>query len=325
VTVRKENTPFVHFEFTPLDKVRVHLGERFGRVTDVVDDRTATNKDLLLTKKGNVLRSGVTYEFTQDHLVWGNLAQTFNPPATSTMLDSAAKGTAGNTIGSNLDSERGLTREVGFRGRFEEAGLQYDVALYQTTNQGFVVSRVCTAAEAAALNAGVTCNVNENAGQLTSKGLESMFNWAATTWLDVGATYTNARAYYDRYKTTTVDYSGNSYQAMPRHRMNLRIAVKPAQGWQAELEGDHISTYYVDTANSATYSRPDLFSLRTSYRDKNWSFWLHILNLTNRQYATRVSYATIAGQSNVLAASAGQGNAGSYLPRTLRAGVAYNF
>ncbi len=324
VTVRKENTPFIHFEFSPLDKVRVHLGERFGRVTDLVDDRTAANKDVLMTKKGNVLRSGVTYEFTQDHLVWGNLGQTFNPPATSTLLDSAAKGTAGNTIGTVLEPEKALTREIGFRGRFEEAGLQYDVALYHTANKGFNVTRVCTAAEAAALNAGATCNVNENAGRLTAKGLESMFSWAAADWLDVGATYTNARAHYDSYKTATVDYSGNSYQAMPRHRTNLRVAVKPVSGMQVELEGDHISSYFVDTANSGTYSRPDLYTLRTSYRSKDWSFWLHVLNLTNRQYATRVGYSTIAGVSQ-LAASAGQGNSGSYMPRTFRAGVSYSF
>jgi outer membrane receptor protein involved in Fe transport len=67
-----------------------------------------------------------------------------------------------------------------------------------------------------------------------------------------------------------------------------------------------------------------LYTLRTSYRDKAWSLWFHIINLTDRQYATRVSYTTVAGL-NQLAASAGQGNSGSYLPRTYRAGVAYNF
>src|SRR5512135_2974032 len=319
VTVRKENTPFVHYEFTPVEKVRVHLGERFGKVTDIVDDRTTANKDVVMTKYGNVIRSGATYEFTQDHLVWGNLGETFNPPATSTLLDSAAKGTAGNTIGSVLEPERALTREIGFRGRFDDAALQYDIALYHTTNKGFVVSRDCTVAEAALLNLGAACKINENAGQLTAKGLESMFSWAATGWLDIGATYTNARAYYDSYKTITVDYSGNSYQAMPRHRMNLRVAVKPASGWQVELEGDHISSYYVDTANSSTYSRPDLYTLRASYRSKRWSSWLQVLNLTNQQYATRVGYSTIAGVSQ-LAASAGQGNSGSYTPRTFRVG-----
>jgi iron complex outermembrane receptor protein len=333
VTVRKENTPFVHYEFSPLEKIRIHLGERFGRVTDVVDDRTAANRDVQMTKKGNVLRSGVTYEFTQDHLVWGNLGQTFNPPATSTLLDTSVKGVPGNTIGTVLEPERALTSEIGFRGRFDDIGLQYDVALYHTANKGFNATRICTLDEQIALNAGATCNVNENAGQLSAKGLESMFSWAASRWLDIGATYTNARAYYDNYISSSIssagvitktNYSGNSYQAMPRHRMNLRIAVKPAIGWQVELECDHISSYFVDPANSGTYSRPDLFNLRASYRSKDWSFWAHTLNLTNRQYATRVGYSTIAGV-NQLAASAGQGNSGSYTPRTFRAGVSYNF
>lgn len=325
VTVRKESTPYVHYEFTPLDKVRVHLGERFATVNDTVDDRTVANKDVQMSHRGNVLRSGVTYEFNDDHLVWSNIAQTFNPPATSTLIDSAAKGTAGNTIGTNLAPEKALTTEIGFRGKFENAALQYDVTLYNTANDGFNVTRVCTAAEAAALNNGATCNVNENAGKLTARGIETMFSWAVNSWLDVGATYANARAYYNSYVTKTVDYSGHSYQAMPNQRLNLRASFKPAANWQVELEGDHISDYYVDTANSSTYSRPDLYNLRASYRQKkNLSFWLHALNLTNRQYATRVGYSTIAGAS-VLAASAGQGNSGSYTPLTLRIGASYKF
>jgi len=324
VTVRKESTPFLHYEFSPMDRVRVNFGERFGKITDSVDDRTTANKDVVMTKRGNVLRSGVTYEFNQDHLIWGNLGQTFNPPATSTLLNTSATGTAGNTIGANLDAEKALTKEVGLRGRFEDVGFQYDVDVYQTTDKNYINTRTCTTAEAAALNAGVTCNINENTGQLTAKGFESMLSWAATNWLDVGATYTIARAKYDSYKTATVDYSGHSYQAMPQQRLNLRAAVKPAPGWQVELEGDFTSSYYVDTANSGTYARPNLYTMRASYRSKDWSYWLQALNLTNQQYATRVGYSTIAGVSQ-LAASAGQGNSGSYTPRALRVGASYNF
>lgn len=324
VTVRQENTPFLHVEFSPLDKLRLHIGERFGKVTDKIDDRTAANKDVQMTKNGNVTRSGVTYDFSQSHLIWGSIAETFNPPATSTLLDTSAKGTAGNTIGANLEPEKALTNEIGLRGRFEDIGLHYDVALYHTSNKGFVVARDCIAAEKTALNAGAACTINENAGQLTASGLESMYTWAVKSWLDVGATYTFSRAYYNSYKTKTVDYSGNSYQSMPLHRLNLRVAVKPASGWLVELEGDSMSSYYVDTANSSTYSRPDLYSLRASHKGKDWSFWLHALNLTNQKYATRVGYSTIAGVSQ-LAASAGQGNAGSYTPLTLRTGVSYKF
>jgi len=320
IAKEKNSTPFVHFEFSPLDKLRLHIGERFDKITYSTDDRTTANKDVEQTYEENILKSGATYELANNHLVWGSLAESFNAPAISTLSDSVSQGVT--TIGAVLKPEESLTKGVGLRGRFENIGLHYDVALYHTYNKGFIVARDCTAEEAAAF--GSACNINENAGALTAKGLESMFTWAATRWLDLAATYTNAQAYYNSYKTKTVDYSGNAYQAMPRHRLNLRVAVKPAPGWLVELEGDHISSYFVDTANSGTYSRPDLYNLRASYRNKDWSFWLHALNLTDQKYATRVGSSRIAGVS-VLAVSAGQGNSGTYTPLALRAGVSYKF
>jgi iron complex outermembrane receptor protein len=321
----KDTTPFVHFEFSPLERLRFHIGERFDKIDYASDDRTASNRDAERSFRNAVTKSGVTYDLARNHLIWGNLSQTFNAPALSTLLDTNPQGTAGNTLGSQLNPEKGLTKEIGLRGLFADYGLHYDVAFYHSRNKGFVVSRDCTTDEAAAYNLGASCKINENAGSLTATGLETMLSWAATSWLDVGVTYSNARAYFNDYKTITVDYSGNSYQAMPRQRLNLRLAVKPAHGWRVELEADHVSDYYVDNANSGTYSRPDLYSLRASYRPgKDWSFWLHAINLTDEKYATRVGYSTLAGRS-VLAASAGQGNSGTYVPLTLRAGVSLDF
>lgn len=324
VTKEKNETPFVHYEFSPLDKLRFHLGKRFDKITYTTDDRTTANKDTEKTYQKDIWKTGLTYELARNHLLWGSLAETFNAPASSTLLDTNP-GASGNTIGNpNLKPEESLTHEIGFRGLFENLGLRYDVTLYHTYNEGFIVARDCTAAEETALNGGNSCKINENAGALTAKGLESMFTWAATNWLDIGATYTNARAYYNSYKTTTADYSGNSYQAMPDQRINLRFGFKPAPGWLVELEADHVSSYFYDTANTGTYKRPDLYSLRASYRNKEWSFWLHAINLTDEKYVTRVGTSTLAGKS-VLAASAGQGNSGSYTPLTLRAGIAYKF
>lgn len=326
VTKRIDSSPFVHIEMSPVDKVRVHLGERFASVTDKTDDRTVTNKDGEVTRKGSVLRSGVTYEFTQDHIVWGNLGQTFNPPSVSSTLPSGTFGVAGYTPAQSLDPEKGLTREIGFRGKFDESAFQYDVTLYHLTINDFATSRPCTADERLAYNNNFACTINENSGQLTSKGLESMLSWAANDWLDVGATYVNARAYWDNYVSGTTNNTGKSMQALPRHHLNLRLAAKPAAGWQVELEGDYISSYFISNTNTdGSYSRPNLFTLRTSYRNKDWSLWAHVINLTNREYATRVSLTTIAGEQNQKAASAGQGNSGSYLPRTLRVGASYNF
>jgi len=315
-------TPYIHYEFSPLDKLRFHIGERFDRVTYATDDRASANKNVAKTYTAQIMKTGVTYDLTPSHLLWGNWSESFNPPAISTLLSSAAGGVT--TLAANLAPEHSDTYEIGLRGEFEKIRVHYDVALYHTANHGFVVARECTAAEKTALNGGSLCNINENAGELTAKGLESTWSWAANAWMDFGATYTYSEAYFNKYVTKAFDFSGNSYQAMPRNRLNLRVAVKPAPGWMVELEGDHLSKYYVDNQNSSSYARPDLFNVRASYRSNDWSFWLHALNITDRTYATRVGYSTIAGQS-VLAASAGQGNAGSYTPLTIRVGASYEF
>lgn len=322
VTKEKNQTPFIHYEFSPIDKLRLHVGERFDKITYSVNDRTTANKDGEKTFKDNVNKAGATYDLVKDHLLWLSRAETFNAPSSSSFLNSAATGTAGNVIGSELTPEQGLTHEIGFRGLFRNIGLRYDVALYHSDNKGFINTRDCTAAEASALNGGADCDIRENLGGLTAKGLESVFNWAANDWLDVGMTYVNSQAlYHDNNVGAT---AGKSYMYMPRERLNLRLGVKPAPKWNIELEYDHISDYFYDTANTLTYSRPDLWSLRASYRDKNWSFWLHALNLTDEKYTTRVGNGTLAGV-NVVTAQAGQGNSGTYTPLTLRAGLSYKF
>ena len=79
--------------------------------------------------------------------------------------------------------------------------------------------------------------------------------------------------------------------ASPKHHLNTRFILKPLEGTKVELEWDHISKYYTDSANTDTYKRPDLFHLSASY---TWNgmvtFWGQIRNLTNEKYADRVSY-----------------------------------
>lgn len=322
----QETTPFVHVEFSPIDRLRFHLGQRFGKIDYDLDDRTAANKDVAMTRKGDVLRGGVTYELARNHILWGNWGETFNPQSTASMLNQSAVGTVGNVIGRPLEPERGLTKEIGVRGRFADLGLRYDLTYFDAESDGFIITRNCSAAEQATYNAGAACTIYDAAGQVATRGLESMFSWAVNAWLELGATYTNSRAWFADYTTTTYDYTGKSYQSMPKHKLNLRVGVRPAPGWLVELEADHISEYYVDNTNdNGTYSRPDLFNLRASYRSKDWSFWLHALNLTNEKYATRAMLSRVAGVNDVLVAQAGQGNSGSYTPLTLRAGVSYQF
>ena len=312
-------SPLVNYEFSPLDKLRFHMGVRSDHITYKVDDRTTKNKDGEATFKRDVPKLGATYELDANNLIWVSYAEGFLAPAVSTML---ASGTPGNTTNAggngyipaaNLLPEESKTHEIGFRGFLPDSRLRYDVTVYHTDNKNMVLQRDCTAAEKASIGC---YRLNENVGSMTAKGIETGLSLAATRWLDVAVSHTLAFTTYGTYKSATFDYSGNSYYFSPKHHLNLRLAFKPAPGWVSELEGDYTSSYYLDQANSDQYKRPNLYHLRTAYSDSGnrWSAWLQILNLFDIKYAERMA---MSGGARVY-------NDG-YLPRTLRAGVSFKW
>lgn len=314
-------SPFMNYEFSPVDKLRLHLGVRADSITYAVDDRTTANKDNEKTYNKSVPKLGATYEFNANNLVWASYAEGFLAPSVSTLL---ARGVKGNTTNSkrngyipasDLLPEESKTHEIGFRGYLPSSKLHYDVTAYHTVNKNMVLQRDCIGAEKAAPNG--CFRMNENVGQITMKGIETALSAPATPWLDVAVSHTLAFVTYDSYKSATADYTGNSYNSSPKQHLNARFTVKPAPGWRAELEVDYESEYFLDSANTASYNRPTLYNLRTSYSDagKHWSAWLQLLNLTDVKYARRMSLSS----TNVRTYTDG------YTPLTLRAGVSYNF
>jgi iron complex outermembrane recepter protein len=315
--------PFVNYEFSPIEKLRFHLGVRADNIRYTVDDRTTKNKDGEATFRKNVPKLGATYDINPNNLIWVSYAEGFLAPGVTTMLGSGnagctSAGCSGGRTGyvpaSNLLPEESKTHEIGFRGYLPETRLRYDIAVYHTANKNMVVQRDCTTAEKASLGC---YRINENVGGMTAKGVETGMSLAATRWLDIGVSHTLAFATYDNYKTTGgADYSGNSYYFTPKHHLNVRMTFKPAVGWKSELEGDYAGKYYLDQANTDTYTRPSLYHLRTSYADPSnrWSAWIHVLNLMDKKYADRMSLSSGVRVYN-----------DGYSPRTVRVGVSYKF
>ncbi|MCK9387879.1 MAG: TonB-dependent receptor [Sulfuritalea sp.] len=313
-------TPFINYELSPIDKLRLHLGVRADNVHYTVDDRTTKNKDGEATFKKNVPKLGATYDFNPNNLVWASYAEGFLAPGVSTLLGSGTPGNTNNAgnngyvPAANLKPEEMQTYEIGFRGYVPNSRFRYDVALYRTEIANMVIQRDCLAAE----KVGPTgCyKINENVGSTLAKGIETGLSAAAMPWLDIALSHTLAIATYETYKSTTYDYSGKNYNFTPRHHLNARLMFKPAPGWRAELEGDYESEYYLDSGNTETYKRPALYHLRTSYTDpgNRWSAWLHILNLSDVKYAPRMSVSGTTRTYN-----------DGYAPLTLRAGVSYKF
>ncbi|MDR3369328.1 TonB-dependent receptor [Rhodoferax sp.] len=303
-------TPFVNYEFSPTDKLRLHAGVRLDSIDYAVDDRSTSNKDNAKTFTKAVPKLGATYEFNANNLMWVSYAEGFLAPSVSTLLSSGTVGNLKNYVpASDLLPEEMKTYEIGFRGYLPASKLRYDVTVYKTDIVNMVLQRDCYASE--------SCyRINENVGQMTAKGIETGLSASATPWLDLGVSHTLASANYGYYKSATYDYSGKSNNFTPKHHLNVRATFKPAPGWKAELEANYESEYYLDAANSKAVSQPAIYNLRASYTDpgKRWSAWLHLLNLANTKYATRMSGSADAWTYN-----------DGYTPLTVRAGVQYNF
>jgi len=322
LSTEKDKTPFVQYEFSPVDKMRFQLGERFDHIDYSINNRAAPAQGGDKSFSKNVFKSGFTYDYAPDQFIWLNYSQGFLAPSVSTLAGSTT--TVPNM---NLLPEYQLTQEIGLRGSSKTRGLSWDLALYNSTIKDIIVSRDTTTSEKTLYGSSFT-TLNENAGSLKARGLETRLAWSASKSLELASTYTWAEAYYDRYISGTgsarTDLSGHDYQSMPRNHLNLRATYFPLPGARVELERDYLSEYFLSTANTSTYHRPTLYNLRTSYAvNKNWNAWLHVLNLTNVKYADRVSIATVNGVSQV--AYGTLGNSASYEPLNLRIGIAYKF
>lgn len=316
-------TPFVNVEFSPWSPLRFNLGVRADKIRYTVDDRATTNKDNTKVFKKDVVKGGVTYELNKDNLIWASAAEGFLAPGVSSLLASGNVGNTNNAGGNgyipaaDLKPEESMTYQLGFRGFLPVQRLRYDVTLYKTVIENMVVNRDCTAAEKAGPVASRCYQKRENAGMVTAKGLETGLSYAAASWLDLGLSHTLAFTTYNKWEAAGgANYNGKSYNFTPKHHLNLRFTFKPAPGWSSELEGDYETEYWLDSENTQTYHRPNIYNLRTSYTDpgNRWSAWAHIMNLMDRKYADRMS---MSGTTRVI----GDG----YAPRMLRVGVSYNF
>jgi iron complex outermembrane receptor protein len=317
VSKERHRSPFLQYEFSPLDPLRLTIGARNDNIEYTVDDQINNLKDGNKSFSRLVKKAGATFNFDDENLIWVNIAEGFLAPAVGTMLGSntATPATHAAAVSSsyvptnmNLLPEDSLTKEIGIRGRLD-SGLSYDTDYYQTQFRNLIVSQNCGLTE--------LCKTrNENAASAHASGFESVFGYELNKYFDLGLSHTYARYQYDSYVTASANYTGKQRYWTPRNHYNFRITAKPAADWKAELELDHIDGYYTNQSNTDTYKRPDIYNLRVSYNGKSWGFWGHALNLFNTKYMERLG-ATDAGVRNSITSG--------YSPLTLRAGVSYKF
>jgi outer membrane receptor protein involved in Fe transport len=305
----KVAAPYLQLETSPLDPLRITAGARYDSVTYEVDDKlfAGTPRDKSGDKDFSEFtpKVGLTYDISSNINSFLSYSQGFVVPTTSQLLTA-------NGANDQLNAEKATNYEIGLRTSFWNRKLDLDVSVYSMEIEDKIVKT------------GESWNdPYVNAGETSHRGVETVLVLRPHEKFSLAASYTYARNEYETYTVdinpspfaeTLVDYSGNTLPRSPDHHLNARLTFYPIIGLELELEVDDISSQYADDANTISYSRPTLWNLRGNYDWRDWSFWAHVTNLTDEEYASYVSWGSTDGDTYF-----------SGSPRTFFVGLSYRW
>lgn len=299
-------SPFMQYEISPLERIRLSLGARYDSISYSADGYkigrfgARTDYDETTDFTNVSPKAGITVDLGGEHTLWLSYGQGFVVPSRTYLFT----GSRGYDPNPDLDPEKADNYEIGLRGQLMGSRFNYDITAYRTDIKDMLV-------------ADDEIDLYVNAGEVRVQGVETAIGCAlGGHWrLDIAHTYA-VNEYID-FTSGGVDYSGNTLSASPEHHLNARVTWMPIEGLSAELEWNRISSYYTSAGNDdpqGKADRPDLFNLRLAYEIGPWTLWGHVLNVLDEKYAERVSYSSLPGREY----SVGE-------PLNFYAGLSYTF
>lgn len=294
----KMYAPYLQFELSPVEQFKLTAGVRYDAVTYEVDSKVDASKSGDQDFSQLTPKFGANYQFSKTLNSYLNLSKGFVVPTTSQLLTSS-------WANLNLDPEEATNYEIGMRSSFLDRKLNLDIAYYLMYIEDKIIAKELGAYQKEYLNAGET----------SQEGVEIMTSYAPVDYAEISLAYTYAKNKYEEYTPGREDFAGNYVPRSPKHRVNLRLNVQPVNDLNIEFEVDEISSQYHDDGNTAKYDRPTLFNLRVKYDWEQWSFWAHLENITDEEYASYVSYNSTDAVSTMYSGK----------PRTFYAGLSYSW
>lgn len=156
---------------------------------------------------------------------------------------------------------------------------------------------------------------NQNAGQTKHQGIEYGITYKPTHEWSFRFSGTNAKHTFIQDVEKGINYGGNEIAGAPHFIGNAEITYKPSfvKGFRLGIEWQHLSSYYLDNANSGKYNGFDVFNVRLGYTIAKFDIWLNALNALNKYYAVLASKSSYGYSYNL-------GD-----PREITMGVSYHF
>ena len=214
---------------------------------------------------------GFNYRLNNNTAFFGSWSQGFRAPQTTDMYRLQKQQLVGE-----IESERIDSVELGLRGISNT--LTYELVVYSMNKDNFFFR------DAKGLNV--------TDGETSHKGLELSINYDLTEQFSLAVNYSYGQHEYEFDRASSGVIKGNKVDTAPEQLANIRLAWKPTDNSELELEWLHMGKYYSDPANEHDYSGHELLQLRGSMAlNNNTRLFARIENLTDEKYASRADYA----------------------------------
>ncbi|WP_394222351.1 TonB-dependent receptor [Alteromonas gracilis] len=138
---------------------------------------------------------------------------------------------------------------------------------------------------------------NVSNGETWHRGVELSFNQQLNETLRVDFAGTYARHTYEHSQISgEQDIKGNDIDTAPKLQFNTRVSYDISSSLQAQVEWQHVASYFTDAENLNKYEGHDLLHARVRYSvNDDITLYARINNLLDAQYAERADFTSFTG------------------------------
>jgi len=226
-------------------------------------------------------RLGLSYKIDNSKNVYVSLSKGFSIPSVAETLNPEGQ------INTNLQSEKGVNYEIGFKANFLEKKLYTELVLYSTQINNLLVARRVAEDQ----------YVGINAGESSHQGLEFLLNYKfqpnSNIQLNPYFSATINRFEFKDFVDNDTDYSGKLLPAVPNTQFNFGFDLVSATGLNFNASYRLTGKMYLDDANSKETTGYELLDVKAGYgfyilKKLKMEINLGIQNALNEKYAASI-------------------------------------
>ena len=275
---------FVQMETKLSDKFNLETGLAFNttkyRYKDVfVADETITGNYTFGTVWSP--RLGLSYKISNGKNIYGSLSKGFSIPSVAETL------TIDRQINTDLQSEKGVNYEIGFKGNFLEKKLYAELVFYSTQINDLLVARRVAEDQ----------YVGMNAGESSHQGVEFLLK--SKLYSDSNIQFNSYflgsinRFKFKNFIDNDTDFSGKLLPGVPNTQFSFGLDFSSAMGLSFTTSYRLTAKMYLDDANSKEINGYQLLDAKAVYvffvlKKIKMEINMGVQNILNEKYASSI-------------------------------------